>query len=90
MPQAPSARSLPDYAPIPRSSLGPAPNQKGHYVGRVDRNLCWDEISNTAAAPVIETYRTPLAATDVYTANTAFWVMESLRLDFGFGSRIHQ
>ena len=28
-----------DYAPIPRSALGPALNEQGYYVGRVQRNL---------------------------------------------------
>ncbi|HEY3978173.1 MAG TPA: MBL fold metallo-hydrolase [Streptosporangiaceae bacterium] len=28
-----------DYAPIPRSALGPAVNDQGYYVGRVERNL---------------------------------------------------
>jgi len=32
---------LPDYAPVPRSSLGPALNDQGYYVGRVERNLYW-------------------------------------------------
>jgi glyoxylase-like metal-dependent hydrolase (beta-lactamase superfamily II) len=32
---------LPDYAPIPRSALGPALNDQGYYVGRVERNLFW-------------------------------------------------
>jgi hypothetical protein len=32
---------LPDYAPIPRSALGPALNDQGYYVGRVERNLYW-------------------------------------------------
>jgi hypothetical protein len=30
---------LPDYAPIPKSALGPALNDQGYYVGRVERNL---------------------------------------------------
>jgi hypothetical protein len=30
---------LPDYAPIPRSALGPALNDQRYYVGRVERNL---------------------------------------------------
>ena len=30
-----------DYAPIPRSALGPALNDQGYYVGRVERNLYW-------------------------------------------------
>ena len=33
--------SLPDYAPIPASAFGPAPNEHGYYVGRVERNLYW-------------------------------------------------
>jgi hypothetical protein len=36
-----SAADLPDYAPVPRSALGPALNDQGHYVGRVERNLYW-------------------------------------------------
>jgi glyoxylase-like metal-dependent hydrolase (beta-lactamase superfamily II) len=31
--------SLPEYAPIPRSALGPALNDHGYYVGQVERNL---------------------------------------------------
>jgi glyoxylase-like metal-dependent hydrolase (beta-lactamase superfamily II) len=30
-----------DYTPIPRSALGPALNDHGYYVGRVERNLYW-------------------------------------------------
>ena len=37
----PSAEDLPDYAPIPRGALGPALNEQGYYVGRVERNLYW-------------------------------------------------
>jgi len=33
--------TLPDYAPVPRSALGPALNDQGYYVGRVERNLYW-------------------------------------------------
>ncbi len=32
---------LPDYVPVPQSSLGPALNEQGYYVGRVERNLYW-------------------------------------------------
>ena len=32
---------LPDYVPIPRASPGPAVNDQGYYVGRVERNLYW-------------------------------------------------
>jgi hypothetical protein len=35
----PGTPILPDCAPIPRSSLGPAANDQGYYVGRVERNL---------------------------------------------------
>ena len=32
---------LPDYAPVPAASLGPALNEQGYHVGRVERNLFW-------------------------------------------------
>jgi glyoxylase-like metal-dependent hydrolase (beta-lactamase superfamily II) len=38
---APNTRALPDYAPVPRSALGPALNEQGYYVGQVERNLYW-------------------------------------------------
>jgi len=38
---APGATDLPDYAPVPWSALGPALNDQGHYVGRLERNLYW-------------------------------------------------
>jgi len=38
-PGTPGAPVLPDYAPVPRASLGPAVNDQGYYVGRVERNL---------------------------------------------------
>jgi glyoxylase-like metal-dependent hydrolase (beta-lactamase superfamily II) len=36
-----SVDSLRQYAPVPASSLGPAVNDQGYYVGRVERNLYW-------------------------------------------------
>ena len=36
-----SADTLPDYAPIPPSALGPAVNAQGYFVGRVEKNLYW-------------------------------------------------
>src|SRR6201989_262845 len=36
-----SGNGLPDYAPVPQSSLGVALNDQGYYVGRVERNLYW-------------------------------------------------
>ena len=35
------ADALPDCAPIPGSALGPALNEQGYYVGRVEGNLYW-------------------------------------------------
>ena len=32
---------LPDYAPVPAAALGPALNEHGYHVGRVQRNLFW-------------------------------------------------
>jgi hypothetical protein len=48
-----------------------------------------DACTDAAAAPVIEKYAGVLAAADVFTASTAFWVMESIRLDLGFASQVH-
>ena len=42
-----------------------------------------------AAAPVIAKYTGVLAAADVYTASTAFMILESIRLDQGLGSQVH-
>src|SRR5690242_14815879 len=36
-----SADTLPDYAPIPPSALGPALNAQGFFVGQVEKNLYW-------------------------------------------------
>ncbi|MEU2282500.1 MBL fold metallo-hydrolase [Streptomyces sp. NPDC013178] len=32
---------LPDYAPVPSASVGPALNADGYYVGRIQGNLYW-------------------------------------------------
>jgi glyoxylase-like metal-dependent hydrolase (beta-lactamase superfamily II) len=42
-----------------------------------------------AAAPVIEKYSDVLAAADVSTASTTFHVMQSMRVDLGYASRVH-
>jgi len=42
-------------------------------------------VADSAAAPVIQKYTGVLAAADVFTASTAFWVLESIRLDLGAG-----
>src|SRR5437899_7923048 len=39
--QSQTAKPLPDYAPVPASAFGPAPNEQGYYVGRIERNLHW-------------------------------------------------
>lgn len=44
-----------------------------------------DEIARTAAAPVIEKNMGVLAAADVFTESTTFQVMQSIRLDLGYG-----
>ena len=48
-----------------------------------------DEITHTAAAPVIDRYTDVLAAADVFTESTTFQVMQSIRLDLGYGSEVH-
>jgi glyoxylase-like metal-dependent hydrolase (beta-lactamase superfamily II) len=40
-PRPSTADALPDCAPIPGSALGPAVNEQGYYVGRVEGNLYW-------------------------------------------------
>jgi glyoxylase-like metal-dependent hydrolase (beta-lactamase superfamily II) len=47
-----------------------------------------DAITAAAATPVIEKYTGVLAAADVFTASTTFHVMQSLRLDLGYGSQV--
>jgi hypothetical protein len=49
-----------------------------------------DAVTAATAEPVIEKYTGRMAAVDVFTASTAFWVMESIRLDLGYGSQVHQ
>ena len=48
-----------------------------------------DAVTAAAATPVIEKYTGVLAAADVFTASTTFHVMQSLRLDLGYGSQVH-
>ncbi|TCO19664.1 glyoxylase-like metal-dependent hydrolase (beta-lactamase superfamily II) [Kribbella steppae] len=45
-----NAETLPDYAPIPPSALGPAVNEQGYFVGRVKKNLYWVTDSTYQAA----------------------------------------
>jgi hypothetical protein len=48
-----------------------------------------DAATTVAAAPVIEKYARVLAGADVFTASTTFRVVQSLRLDLGYGSPVH-
>jgi hypothetical protein len=48
-----------------------------------------EAITAAAAAPIIEKYTGILAAADVFTASTTFHVMQSIRLDLGYGSQVH-
>ena len=48
-----------------------------------------EETVATAAAPVIEKYTGVLAAADVFTESTTFQVLQSIRLDLGYGSWVH-
>ncbi len=48
-----------------------------------------DAAAAAAAAPVIEKYTGILGATDVFTAGTTFHIMQSIRLDLGYGSQFH-
>ena len=36
-----STSQLPDFAPVPDAAFGPALNEQGYFVGRVERNLFW-------------------------------------------------
>jgi hypothetical protein len=80
---------LPDYAPVPQSAPTP------RYFVKYGENM-WaavkgylDEVTAVAAAPVIEKYTGVLAAADVFTESTTFWVIESIRLDLGYGAQVH-
>jgi hypothetical protein len=71
-------------------TVDPAP-----YFARHDDNT-WaamsrylDAVTAIAAAPVIEKYTGVLAAADLFTANTTFHVMQSMRLDLGYGPQVH-
>ena len=46
-------------------------------------------VGEATAAPVIDKYTGVLAAADVFTPDVAFWLMESIRLDLGYGSQVH-
>jgi hypothetical protein len=64
-------------------ALFDAPPSIGHNLRRAV-----DEIA-AAAAPDIEKYTGVLAAADVFTESTTFQVMQSIRLDLGYGFYAH-
>ena len=72
----------------PSKTLAGRRTKHGEKVSAAVRGL-FDATTAAAAAPVIEKYTGVLAAADVFTASTTFWVMESLRLDLGYGSYVH-
>src|SRR4029077_3596916 len=45
-----SAGTLPGYAPVPPSALGPAVNARGYFARRVEKNLYWVTDSTYQAA----------------------------------------
>jgi glyoxylase-like metal-dependent hydrolase (beta-lactamase superfamily II) len=49
-----------------------------------------DAVTAAAAAPVIEKYTGVLAAADVFTASIAYDVIQSIRLDLGYGWHAHR
>jgi glyoxylase-like metal-dependent hydrolase (beta-lactamase superfamily II) len=48
-----------------------------------------DVATTVAAAPVIEKYARVLAGVDLFTLSTTFQVIQSFRLDLGYGSVVH-
>jgi glyoxylase-like metal-dependent hydrolase (beta-lactamase superfamily II) len=82
-----------DIAASARTALGtvdPTPYfvKYGENVWAAVRGYL-DAVAEAAAAPVIAKYTGVLAAADVFTASTTFWVLESIRLDLGYGSQVH-
>jgi hypothetical protein len=50
-PDASSAADLPDYARVLLSAVGPALNDQGYYVVRVEPNLYWATDPTYPSAP---------------------------------------
>jgi hypothetical protein len=84
--------------------MGPALNDRGYYVGRVERNLFWVTDGTYQSAflttpdgvvlfppPIMAKYTGVLAAADIeiFVWTTAFAIMESIGLDQGPSSPIH-
>jgi hypothetical protein len=65
-------------------------NDRDYHVGRVERSLYWVTTAPTRRpSPRHRQVHGVLGAADVFTASTTFWVMESIRLDLGYGSQVH-
>ena len=62
---------------LERAFLGISQN----HLGSAARRFCSD--------PVIRKYTGVLGAADVYTASSAFVLLEAIRLDLGVGSQVH-
>lgn len=93
LPQQPH-REHPGYLQAPATALSyPWKHFIGGHLGRLgtrdDVRLHQQYMADTAAAPVIDKYTGVLAAADVFTPSTTFWVMQSIRLDLGYGSYVH-
>ena len=90
---------LPDYAPVPRASLGPAVNDQGYYVGRVERNLYlvtdgdYHSAFLTTRDGVVLFDAPPSIGHNLQRAvdevAAAFSILESIRLDLGYRMDVH-
>src|SRR5438132_5095149 len=63
----PDTTGLPDYAPIPRSALGPALNEQGYYVGHMGRLGTRDDVTlhQQYMADIAESSRKALDSVDL-------------------------
>jgi hypothetical protein len=48
-----------------------------------------DAVTDASAEPVTAKYTGVPAGGAVFTARTTLWVLESIRLDLGFGMQVH-
>ena len=90
-----SASTLPDSAPVPRSAVGPALNEQGYYVGRVERNLYWITDGTyhsaflTTSDGVVLLDAPPTIGNNIQRAVDEIAPAQSIRLDLGYGSWVH-
>jgi hypothetical protein len=76
---------IPGFDPLPVAAMMPASGNRSEFPGRLDKESSMSAPEPTTATPL----DWGLAAADVFTASTTFWVMESVRLDLGYGSQVH-